>query len=341
MSRPRRSAKRVPVIAGLLLVALMLWVQNTEFAPVSALRERLELLAYDLRLNAALPVTPTRPPPIVIVDIDEASLRAEGQWPWSRTRIADLVDRLSDAGVAVIAFDILFAEPERNPVQQILSELKDVDPSLAQALAGYSERIDADRRLAAGLQRSDSVLGFVLHNEPVSPSGTLPKPVARFDAGAPVVIPEMQSVTGNLSSLQAAAGAGGFLTTLPDHDGAIRRSPLLLRHDGAVYPSLALAAASAYLLVDGPRIHLARVGRIDAVDHLTLGEQYVPVDAAGQVLVPYRGPARSFPSLSATDVLQGRIDPALLENRIALIGTSALGLADLKATPVAGVFPGV
>ena len=341
MSRPRRSAKRVPVIAGLLLVALMLWVQNTELGPVSALRERLELLAYDLRLNAALPVTPTRPPPIVIVDIDEASLRAEGQWPWSRARIADLVDRLSDAGVAVIAFDILFAEPERNPVQQILSELKDAEPPLAQALAGYSERIDADRRLAASLQRGDSVLGFVLHNEPVSPGGALPKPVARLDAGARVVIPEMQSATGNLPLLQTAAGAGGFLTTLPDHDGAIRRSPLLLRHDGAVYPSLALAAASAYLLVDGPRIHLARVGPVDAVDHLTLGDQYVPVDAAGQVLVPYRGRARSFPSLSATDVLQGRLDPALLENRIALIGTSALGLADLKATPVAGVFPGV
>ena len=341
MSRPHRNAKRLPVIAGLLLVALMLWVQNTELRPVSALRERLELLAYDLRLNAALTIRPADSSPVVIIDIDEASLRAEGQWPWSRTRIADLVDRLSDAGAAVIAFDILFAEPERNPVHQIVAELEGVDPELARTLAGYSERIDADRRLAASLQRSDSVLGFVLHNEPVSGSGALPRPLATFDADAPIVIPEMRSVTGNLQLLQAAADAGGFLTTLPDRDGSIRRSPLLLRHDGALYPSLALAAASAFLLVDGPEIHLARVGAIDAVDRLTLGGQHIPTDAAGQVLVPYRGPARSFPSLSATDVLQGRADPSRLENRIALVGTSALALADLKATPVAGVFPGV
>ena len=341
MTRPRRSAKRVAVLAGFALVALMLWVQNTELRAVSALRERLELLAYDLRLNATLPATAAKSNSIVLIDIDERSLRAEGQWPWSRTRIADLVDRLNDAGAAVIAFDILFAEPERNPVHQIVSDLKEADPELVQALAGYSERIDADRRLAASLQGGDSVLGFVLHNEPVPGSGTLPEPIATVGEDAPIVIPAMRSVTGNLELLQEAAGTGGFLTTLPDRDGSIRRSPLLLQHDGGLYPSLALAAASAFLLVESPEIHLARVGAIEAVDHLILGGQHIPTDAAGQVLVPYRGPARSFPSLSATDVLQGRADPALLENRIALIGTSALALADLKATPVAGVFPGM
>lgn len=341
MTRSRSSAKRVPVVAGLLLVALMIWAQNTGLAAIGALRERLEFLAYDLRLNAALPDRPASPTRTVIIDIDEASLQAEGQWPWSRTRIADLVDRLTDAGVVVIAFDILFAEPERNPVQQVVAGLERDDAALAQALAPYAERADADRRLAASLGSVDTLLGFVLHNEPVPASGTLPKPIAILPPDARTAIPRMRSATGNLPLLQDAALGGGFLTTLPDRDGAIRRSPLLLRHGDAVYPSLALAAASAYLLVDAPQIHLAPIGAIDAVDYVALGERRIPVDAAGQVLVPYRGPPATLPSLSATDVLQGRADPELLRNRIALVGASALALADLKATPVAGVFPGV
>ena len=341
MTRSRSSTKRVPIVAGLLLVALMIWAQNTGLAAIGALRERLEFLAYDLRLNAALPDRPASPTRTVIIDIDEASLQAEGQWPWSRTRIADLVDRLTDAGVVVIAFDILFAEPERNPVQQVVAGLERDDAALAQALAPYAERADADRRLAASLGSVDTLLGFVLHNEPVPASGTLPKPIAILPPDARTAIPRMRSATGNLPLLQDAALGGGFLTTLPDRDGAIRRSPLLLRHGDAVYPSLALAAASAYLLVDAPQIHLAPIGAIDAVDYVALGERRIPVDAAGQVLVPYRGPPATLPSLSATDVLQGRADPELLRNRIALVGASALALADLKATPVAGVFPGV
>jgi len=341
MTRSRSNARRVPVVAGLLLVAAMIWAQSTGLAAIGAVRERLEFLAYDLRLNAALPDSPASPTRTVIIDIDEASLQAEGQWPWSRARIADLVDQLANAGAVVIAFDILFAEPERNPVQQIMAGFASDDAALAQALAPYAERADADRRLAASLGNVDTLLGFVLHNQSVPASGTLPKPIATLPPDARTAIPRMRSATGNLPLLQDAALGGGFLTTLPDRDGAIRRSPLLLRHGDAVYPSLALAAASAYLLVDAPQIHLAPIGAVDAVDYVMLGERRIPVDAAGQVLVPYRGPPATFPSLSATDVLQGRVDPDLLRNRIALVGASALALADLKATPVAGVFPGV
>lgn len=106
MTRPCSSAKRVPVITGLPLAALMIWAQHTELAAISALRERLEFLAYDLGLNAALPHEPATSSTVVIIDIDEASLQAEGRWPWSRSRIADPVDRLAAAGVAVTAFAV-------------------------------------------------------------------------------------------------------------------------------------------------------------------------------------------------------------------------------------------
>ncbi|MBI5040573.1 MAG: adenylate/guanylate cyclase domain-containing protein [Gammaproteobacteria bacterium] len=319
----------------------MLWLQTNELSAVRTARERLEYLAYDLRLNASLPQASNASPQIVICDIDEASLQAEGRWPWSRARLAELVTRLRDAGAAVVAFDMVFSEAETNPIHTVLDVLGPTDPAITQQLTAHLAAFDADAQFAASLAEIDSVLGFVLHNQRTPPSGMLPSPILTVPADLRTAIPALRTSTGNLPALQNASRASGFLTTLPDSDGVIRRSPLVLRIGTAVYPSLALAAANTYLLVDTPDIRLTRIGALETVDQIVLGDKHLAVDGSGQVLIPYRGPAGSFAQVSATAVLRGQIGNDALNNRVVLIGASALALADLRATPVAGVFPGV
>ena len=338
MTHSRNHSTRLASLAGVILVLLAVWILETAHPTLSALRDRLEYLAYDLRLNLSL--SHTQSERIVIVDIDEASLQAEGRWPWSRQRIGELVEQLAKAGAAVIAFDMVFAEPERNPLLDVLERLPE-HADLRSALHNQLATFDADAHFARSLAEADTVLGFILHNQNTPPSGMLSAPLTRLTADQPVIIPRMRSYSGNLAELQSAARSSGFLTTLPDSDGVIRRSPLVLQYNGAIYPSLALAAVSTYLLIDNPALHFTSVGAIQAVDHLQLGATRIPVDASGRVLIPYRGAMHNFAYVSATDVLHARVDPARLENRIALIGASALALADLKATPVAGVYPGV
>ncbi|MBI5461683.1 MAG: adenylate/guanylate cyclase domain-containing protein [Gammaproteobacteria bacterium] len=341
MPATRFAGKSIPIGLGLLLVAAFLWIQHTAYTGVAVIRERLEYLAYDLRLTASVPQTTGASPHIVICDIDEASLQAEGRWPWSRARLAELVNRLRDAGAAVVAFDMVFSEAETNPVRTVLDKLGTADPIVTRQLNARLSSFDADTQFAASLAETDSVLGFVLHNQHTPPSGALPAPILTVPADLHTTIPALATSTGNLSALQNASRASGFLTTLPDTDGVIRRSPLVLRVGAAVYPSLALAAASTYLLVDTPDIRLTRIGTAETVDQIVLGDKHLAVDGRGQVLIPYRGPAGTFPHVSATAVLRGQIGNDVLSNRVVLVGASALALADLRATPVAGVFPGV
>ncbi len=336
--------KLVPIGLGVLLVGLFLWIQHTDNHSIAAVRDRLEYLAYDLRLNASLPVHPQPQKDILIVDIDERSLQQEGRWPWPRSRLAELVARLQKAGAAVIAFDMVLSELETNAASDLLARLP---PELSNdALTTYlrheAESTDGDARLAERLAAGDSVLGVVLHNQDSPASGTLPSPLFHVDVNtAPLLVTALPTYTANRDQLQRAAGFAGFLTALPDSDGVIRRAPLLLRHGNELYPTLALEAARLFLLSDKPRLQTTSLGEFTAIEGIDLGGQLIPTDAAGRVLIPYIGPSGSFAHLSAAAVLRGEFEPSDAANRIVLIGTSALALADLKATPVQSVYPGV
>lgn len=345
MSVARFASKSIPIGLGLLLVALFLWIQHTAHSSVAAIRDRLEFLAYDLRLSATLPAASAPPPEILIVDIDEASLQQEGRWPWPRTRLAELLARLQQAGAAVVAFDMVLSEAETNTAAALLERLpKDLAATeLAQRLRHEALASDGDARLAAQIAAGDTVLGVIFHNQESAPAGRLPPPLFSAAEGAPPLpVPVLSTYTANRETLQAATGYAGFLTALPDADGVIRRAPLLLRHGDGLYPALALETARIYLLSEQPRLLTTDLGNAAAIEGIDLGGgRLIPTDAAGRVLVPYRGPSGSFAHLSAAAVLRGEFKPADIANRIALIGTSALALADLKATPVQGVYPGV
>lgn len=337
--------KTVSILLGLALTVSAVWLQRTPEAPAATVLERLEALAYDLRFRLFLPAPETADERIIIVDIDDRSLAAEGQWPWPRERMALLVDRLHTAGTSVIAFDIVFAEPQENPVRRVTEALsgRTVAAPVRETLDALAPRFDGDRRFAQALADGDSVLGYVLHDRPDPPAGLLPPPLqkAPVPAGDDLVLARRSSYTANLPQLQRHAKHGGFFTSTPDRDGVIRRIPLVLRHGDGIYPSLALETVRLYLLLDGVELELAGTGGVVGLEAVRIGRTRIPTDERGAVLVPYRGGRGSFHYVSATDVLSGTAAAGRLDQAIALVGSTAAGLHEFRTTPLGGILPGV
>lgn len=339
-----------PLTGGIVITLLVVLFHQADGGVVRAVRDRLDWLVYDLRFNHTLPATPAPHPDVVIVDIDEAALASEGHWPWPRSRLADLVDRLVEAGVVVIGFDVVFAEAEANPATRMLREAAPlIGPRLDELdalLAPLATAVDGDRRFARSIGAAreagiDVVLGYALTHE-ASRTGQVGPPLELAGAPAPgqLGLPQMSGHTANLALLQQAAGHGGFFVSTPDGDGVNRRYPLVLAYDGAIYPSLALAAARRFLFVEQVALLSAPIGGAEAVEALSLDGVLLPTDGGGHALIPYRGPPRTFDYVSAATVLRGEAGAAL-EGRVALVGTSAVGLVDIRSTPVSSVYPGV
>lgn len=316
--------------------------------------EQAENLAYDMRLNMTLPRSVDER--IVIIDIDESSLADIGRWPWPRQRLADLVDRLfEDYGVAVLGFDVVFAERDAASTLDRLRELADgafADmPEFAEAIEELAPELDGEARFARSLGGRNVVMGHFFRQR-VDPaegdgrSGALPPPlpvrsVADFDD---LPLPRPQGYGGNLPELQAAARGGGFFDNpMVDADGVFRRVPLLQIFEDDLHGLLSLQVVRAAL--DWPDIEPIVAedpeGGYRALEGLRLGERVIPVDERSGIAVPFLGPQGSFPYVSATDVLEGSAPRDILEGRIALLGTTAAGLLDLRTTPVQNVYPGV
>ena len=313
---------------------------------------RLDEALYDRRLQLTMPQTLDER--IVIIDIDERSLARVGQWPWSRARVAALVRELTERQqVAALALDAVFAEPDRSSGLQNLERLarEDLqhDPAFADWLARAAPQLDYDGVLARALQQGPVALGYYLSSDrDARRSGTLPRPLAEVDAPPPGML-HWDGYGSNIAPLTEAAPRAGFFNSVADPDGKVRAVPLVAAFEGRLYESLSLAALR--LGLDNPPLRLERVagqaaGGLAAVT-LGSGAQAlrVPVDARGAALVPFRGPGGpgggSFRYISALDVLEGRLPAGELKGRYTLLGFTAPGLMDLRATPVGEVYPGV
>jgi adenylate cyclase len=343
----RRALPRLGISLGLFIVFAL------HGAGLVSLRllEEAERFSYDARLRLSLPHTVD--PRIVILDVDERSIAELGQFPWPRSLLAQLVESaFDDYGVAVLGFDVAFAEPDRTALAPLLAPLlaQLEDPATAQVVSERAARLDPDARFAAALRGRPVVLGYYFSPDAdrrgTASVGALCAPVLSRAEAEPLAltVPVAQAYTGNLPALQAAAaGCGFFDNATLDADGVYRRVPLFQSYEGAYYASLALAVTRLALgsppvevVFDPPQargsLHLEAV---------RLGDRRIPVDERAAVLVPYRGRQGSFPYVSAADVIAGRAERAVLEGRIALVGTSAPGLFDLRVTPVAEAFAGV
>ncbi len=348
--RPFWRQTRTLIHLGLALLPLLLLLPHVLGLTRYGLIDRVEGYLYDFRVRQSL--LTDQDPRIVIVDIDERSLAAEGQWPWSRVRLAQLLDRLfDDYGVRVVGIDITFPEPEKATGLEVLRELAQSfagDARIAPWIDARRAALDADQRFAKALVARDVVLGYVfkstLDQGQPETVGAIPDPITVSGASlAQVPWVEAVGFTGNLAVFQKNAIAGGFFNTpLVDDDGVVRRMPLLQRYRGKLYESLALATArlskSGAALQFGFRGEQGSASRLDYID---LAGVRTRVDQYGAALTPFRGGVGSFPYVSATDVLAKRADAAVLNERIVLIGTSAPGLLDIRPTPVASQYIGV
>ena len=315
--------------------------------------DRLEAILYDLRVRWTMPCKPDAQTPckdtrIVILDIDEESLKAEGHWPWRRDRVGFFLDRLFNQYKAkLVAFDVFFVERDESSGLSVLRELAANQllgvPGFPEVLKAIEPRLEFDRIMARKIRGRPVVLGYYFTHE-VS-VGTLPAPVLPKGVfqGVDVGVARWTGYAANLPVLQEAAASAGHVNSLPDEDGVLRRVPMLVEAAGGYYEPLSLAIARLYLGSPALRLELAGTpdGAHRLLEALDVGGKRIPVDDQLTALVPYRGPAKSFDYLSALAVLSGRADPHLLEGRIVLVGTSAPGLLDLRSTPVGGVYPGV
>lgn len=340
------SKNRSRLELGIVFTLIALWLQMSGADSSRTILNRLDYLAYDLRLNLTLPAARRTGSSVVIVDIDEDSLRAEGRWPWSRQKMGELVKALKQAGVNTIGFDVAFAEPERNVAQELIESA-----SLSGRLEhqDYLSQLipDMDRDLAFSklLVGQNIVLGFLLHATGDESVGALPSPWSMVSESQrdTLIVPMMSSYTGNLPLLQKAATHGGFLNATQDTDGVLRSTPLILGHDAMIYPSLSLAMARRHTKALRFKIETAQAGTAERVTGLLLDRTLIPTDKYGRVLIPYSGKRGGVTYISATKILQSSNPDEFpqLDNAAALVGSSALALSDLKSTPTDPTFPGV
>lgn len=313
----------------------------------SSVLTRFEYLLYDLRFNVMLPFTKREHSDhkIAIIDIDEDSIVEEGRFPWSRHKLAKLIDKLGEAGVLVMAFDIVFSEAEVNPVQYIadLADEAVLSGISKQHWQSIGESVDADANMARAVSEQDVVLGFFFQDEAQYQNGLLPPSVFNIPSEWQdrLVITNRPGYTANIETIQQHSQGGGFVTMFPDLDGTVRRAPLVIRHGNQLYPSLALGAAMRYLFIDSVEPSVAEVGNVLTVNQVSVSEFPAPTDARGFVSVPYQGKAFTYPYYSAADVLNDRLEPGVLEGAVIFVGTSAIGLADLRSTPMGPQYPGV
>jgi adenylate cyclase len=274
--------------------------------------------------------------PVTIVDIDETSLKEIGQWPWPRTIVADLVTQLSQLGAVAIAFDVIFAEPDRMSPSIAATSFRNLDDDTRNKLRSLPSN---DEVLAEAIQRSRVVVGQVGSATPVPRLQTEAPLQTGFAVKGPDPSPFLVTFAGllrNVPAIEQAAAGRGVFSILPERDGIVRRVPIIMQAQGAMVPSLSMellrvVADSGAILV---RTDEAGVQSV-AVPGLEL-----PTDQNGRLWVHFNrhDPGRY---ISANDVLQGRVLRDHVEGKLVLIGTSAAGLLDVKTTPVAAAMPGV
>jgi adenylate cyclase len=332
----------------LVTLLLMLHTANEIEAP---LLQRIEHIFYDFRLRLTLPNTID--PRIVIVTVNEDSLAGEGRWPWSRDKIAFLVDMLFDNyNISMLGFDVMFSEADQTSGSALLKKFaesnlrndKDYLEMFKKMRPKLSE-LDFDEVFAKSLDGRPVVLSYFtsprLEKKPEV--GLLPKAIAS-GVNQPFAsqLFQPQSYTANLPVLQAAARAGGFVDNPKiDDDGVYRKLTLLANYQGQLYESLALAMFRT--LLNHPPIHFLTDDNFSEspLKGIRIQGFTIPVDHDGAILAPFRGKYGSFEYIAAEDILNGVPDKDQLKGKIVIFGVTATGVWDSRTTPVQSNYPGV
>ena len=328
---PRWFTRRIGY-ARLLCLGLLIGfaaLRAADPAPIEEIRVRTfdAFQRIDPRQKAARPVT--------IVDIDDKSLEKLGQWPWPRTRIADLVTELTRLGAVVIAFDAVFSEPDRLNPAYAADTFRNLDEDTRAKLRALPSN---DQVFADAIKASRVVLG----------ESGLPEEIAALDKTLPVTgiamlgeepqrfMFDFPGLLRNVPVLEHAAAGRGLFTIKPERDGIVRRVPMIMQAQGLTMPSLTfemlrVATGSGTILIKAEPAGIKSIG-IKGIQ--------IPTDHNGQLWVHY---ARNDASIyvPAVNVLEKNVAPDMIAGKLVLIGTSAVGLNDIKTTPVSRAMPGV
>ncbi len=287
----------------------------------------------------------------IIIDLDEKSLSKYGQWPWSRYLLAELITKLLDAGTLSVALDIVLSEDDRTSPYMLKKSLKQ-DLNLDVDFTNLPQELyDNDKLLAEKIYRKPVVLGSYLRfdssnsnfiEDKVDPK-ILKKIRARtvqfekkgaIDPKTYLLKPDGITLPINVLTEKSNIAFFNIGTEL---DGIVRSAPLVVSLENNIIPALSIRALMEALKVRSLRLNSNEYG----LESINLGKINIPVTPDGMINIPYRGDRRTFPYISASDVLDGTIDKAQLAGKIAFIGSSSAGLLDIRATPIDTFFPGV
>ncbi|MBW1988558.1 MAG: adenylate/guanylate cyclase domain-containing protein [Deltaproteobacteria bacterium] len=313
---------------------------------------------------------------VALVVIDEKSIAEQGKWVWPRSKMAKLITAISDAGAACVGLDVGFLEPDDNAAGKVVSRVRKLlaregvnSRRIERGLAALEKAGDHDAALAGAIKNSKCpvVLGYFfqlsaeglgelhqkakeenLKNARASLYNTVRRSPGARDAGLiPAFAPES-----NVTPIAQATDFAGFFNMVPDRDGTVRRLPMVLACEGGMYAPLSLKTLQAYLRRQNPdaRENLHLVLDAFGVSEVRVGSRDIPVDEHGRLLINYMGGPKTFPHVSATDLLEGRkllVDKGMgkaeisLKDKIVLVGATAVGIYDLRVTPFSEIYPGL
>ena len=352
------------IIIGLGLTVLFA-IETTGLFHVKFIGQ-LDNLIYDARLRLSMPGgIDSR---IVILDVDEKSLANSdlGRWPWSRDKMAKIINSLFESyQIKQLGFDVIWAEPDNSSGLGILQSLAKTtlkgDENFSAAVNKISSKLDYDKIFAKSLEDRPIVLGYYFNsNDDATQIGSLPDPLFFKDdlANRQQDFAYRKGYGANLAKLAIAAPLAGHFNPTVDTDGVIRRVPLIAKFEDDYYESLALAMFRLSKAIDHPNHQ--RKGYVPdhfpgasllpeattskdllPIEAIMIGNSLVPVGSGTNALIPFRGKQHSFEYISLADVYTGITPKERLAGKIVLVGTTAPGLADLRATPVGGLYPGV
>jgi adenylate cyclase len=319
----------------------------------------MELKTIDLRFQSRDKIQPGSE--IVLAVVDEKSIAQEGKWIWPRSKFAELITRLSEAGVRIIAFDIGFLEPDNKRAVEIIESIQQEikargrqDQSFNQYLEKLKIDSDDDQRLAEAIKNSKAriVLGYFFQMNSAN-APTLSKEELKqhrenirhskynlelytSEAARGIPLNEPIYPQSNIAQLADAAKYSGYFNMLPDKDGVVRWLPAVLKSQEILYAPLSLVTVSAFL-----ESQLSVTIDDYGVRSIQIGPVVVPTDEEGRILINYRGKEKTFPHIPVTDILQKNISSDAVKNKIVIVGATAVGIYDLRVTPFGEIFPGL
>jgi adenylate cyclase len=324
--------------------------------------ELVELKTLDLRFKSRGTVKPLDT--VVHAVIDEKSLDEEGKWPWPRSKIARLVDYLSDDGAKVIGFDIGFLEPDENnnlafinKLESKVKSLKVKNKNLHKFIDDSRITADNDLALASAIKRSKAkvILGYFFHmrqeglgyeieedtiDAKLAQINESKYPIIQFSAGEHPVEEtffEAYAPETNLPILTEAADSSGYFNMFPDFDGVVRWIPFVIKSGDEIFPPLSMQCIWHYMGNPSLIVKVAEYG----VQGIQIGDIRIPTDEKGRMMINYLGPPKTFPHYPISDIINNRVQKGEFKDKIVLVGATAIGIYDMRNAPFSPVYPGL